>query len=694
MSIPAALFKPRSIVVVGASVDPTKISSIPLKNLRRVGYPGRVYAINPRETEIDGVPCFPDVDALPETPDLAFLVVPGERALQLGTDCARRGTAAAIVASTGFAEAGSEGLARQRALVSLRAQYGMRVVGPNTNGLYSAHDRLSMGYNAAHAEIFEPGEVSVVSHSGALFSTIGELLRASGVGLSKFVAVGNEADLDMLDFFDDMAGDATSRTILLVAEAIRDGARFRATARRANAAGKRVCVLKLGISQAGVASTAAHSSRLAGNAVAYRALFESAGVGCVDSLEALVAFAALARSVPAGWRPGGRRLGVVTASGAGGTLMVDAAAQAGLAIASLEAASEASLREHNADASVFNPLDVASFGSSRNSPQTIPVLGRDPGVDALVAFVHKLQTPLQREAYARGIADSLAASGKPHLVVAPAALPADQHAQLVAAGVVVSSQTSSAFAALRALFDATDADAAEPAQGTALVHPDAAQRTLNEFDSMAELDRAGLPTVARALVDSPQAAAGFGERAGWPIVLKGVVDGMAHKSDVGLVHLDLANADEARQAFLQLASDMAGLPGGGGAGARIVAQAMVRGGLELIVGVTHEPGLGRFLLVGQGGRQAEAIGDVRLWALPVSRERLRAALAETTPGRMLLGHRWPNPASIDELTDLLMRLQAHVLAAGSEPVMAIEINPLSVLPTRLVALDALVIRAD
>ncbi|RZA16144.1 MAG: hypothetical protein EOP93_15655 [Lysobacteraceae bacterium] len=218
------------------------------------------------------------------------------------------------------------------------------------------------------------------------------------------------------------------------------------------------------------------------------------------------------------------------------------------------------------------------------------------------------------------------------------------------------------------------------------------QRTLNEFDSMAELDRAGLPTVPRALVDSADAAAAFGERTGWPIVLKGVVDGVAHKSDVGLVHLDLANADAARHAWTRLAADMASLEAAGGA--RIVAQAMVRDGLELIVGVTNEPGLGRFLLVGQGGRLAEAIADVHLWALPVSRGRLRATLAGTTAGRMLLSPRWRNPASIDTLADVLMRLQDHVMGADGASLLAVEINPLSISPTRSLALDALVIRAD
>ena len=694
MTIPEQLFRPRSVVVIGASADPTKISSIPLVNLRRLGFPGRIYAINPKETVIDGVACFPDVESLPETPDLAFLVVPGERALQLATACARRGTAAAIVASTGFAEAGAEGVARQQALVALRAQFGMRLVGPNTNGIYSAHDQLSLGYNAAHAERFEPGEVSVVSHSGALFSTVAELLRASGIGLSKFVAVGNEADLDLLDFFEHMAGDETSRTILLVAEAVRDGARFRAIAQMARAAGKRVGILKLGASQAGAASTAAHSSRLAGNIAAYRALFDACGVGHVDSLEALVAFAALARSVRPDWQPDGRGIGIATASGAGGTLMADAASAAGFGIAGLTEDSQARLKAHFADASVYNPLDVASFGSSRNSPNTVPILGADPNVDAVVAFVHKLQTPAQREAYARGIADSLAASGKPHLVVAPAGLPPDQAGLLAAAGVVMSSQTSSAFQALRALFATTTPDAVDAEAVTAAPAVSAAaggaQRTLNEFESMAELDAARIPTVAREMVATAAQAAAFGERAGWPIVLKGVVDGIAHKSDIGLVHLDLANAAQTQQAHGRLLQDIAAA-GGDPSGARVVAQAMVRGGFEVILGVTAEPALGRFLLVGLGGRQAEAIGDVTLWSMPVSRERVRSTLAATTVGRVLGGPRWRNPASFDMLVELLMNLQAHALRSGPD-LLAIEINPLSISETRAVALDALVVR--
>jgi acyl-CoA synthetase (NDP forming) len=338
---------------------------------------------------------------------------------------------------------------------------------------------------------------------------------------------------------------------------------------------------------------------------------------------------------------------------------------------------------------VFNPLDVASFGSSKNTPATAPVLAGDPSVDAVVAFVHKLQTPAQRNAYAEGLAMGLASSGKPHLAIAPAELPADQSALLLERGVAVSSQTGAAFTALRALFDT--AQPGEPHGGHAL--PPAAageQRVLNEWDSMAELDAAGVPTVPRERVASAEAAIAFGERVGGRIVLKGLADGIAHKSDIGLVHLDLQGpaAIGAAQAQLLASLASAGVPGGQ---AQVVAQAMVRGELEVIVGVTVEPSLGRFLLVGTGGRQAEFIDDVRLWSIPVSADRIRADLAQTAVGRILQGHRWARPASLDELLDIMMKLQSHVCGAG-ESIRAIEINPLSMSARGTMAVDALVIR--
>lgn len=692
MTIPETLFRPRSIAIVGASADASKLSSIPLRNLLRAGYGGRIYPVNPREQAIDGMACYPDIASLPEVPDVAFLVVPGDIAVRAATECAVRGTTAAIVASTGFAEAGEEGQRRQAALVDLRGRHGMRLVGPNTNGIYSAHDRLSLGYNAAHAEVFLPGEVSVVSHSGALFSTIGELLRSHGMGIGKFVAVGNEADLDMLDFLEHMVDDAESRTILLILEAVRDGARLRALAARARAAGKRIAALKLGTSAAGAASTAAHSSRMAGNARAYRALFEGSGIGVLDSLESLVLFARLAHCAASDWQPRTFDLGVVTASGAGGTLMADAASRSGFGIATLESATQVALQAHNAEAAVFNPLDVASFGSSRNTPVTAPLLGADAAVQAVVAFVHKLQTPTQRESYARGLVASLKATGKPHMAIAPADLPEDQAAQLRDGGVALVSQTGAAFTALRALFDSSMPHAEAGLETVdPMVSLTGTPEVLDEVASMAVLDAADIPTVARGTVGDAEAAVEFGRRNGWPIVLKGVVEGVAHKSDAGLVHLDIADPAHAMKAYAtieQVMRDMA--PEGSATG--VVAQAMVRGGLETLVGMTSEPALGRFLIAGLGGRQAEYIDDVLLWCMPVSRERVRADLLQASVGRILTGGRWSRDGALDELVDVLMKLQTSMCTAAGRGVQAVEINPLSLTADGPIALDALVIR--
>lgn len=318
---------------------------------------------------------------------------------------------------------------------------------------------------------------------------------------------------------------------------------------------------------------------------------------------------------------------------------------------------------------------------------TAPILGRDPTVDAVVAFAHKLQTPAQRLAYAGGIADSQAASGKPHLVIAPATLPDEQAQLLQDRGIVISSQTGAAFVALQALFDVALTDPLPPLAATE--QSTRKERVLNEWDSMQELDAAGISTVPRARVPSADAAAQFAEAAAGPIVLKGLVEGIAHKSDVGLVHLDLIGAKAARTAHMCLQDDLARNGVAGGADA-VVAQAMVRGGLEVIVGTTTEAGLGRFLLVGSGGRQAECIDDVHLWSIPVREERIRAELPRTAVGRILAGPRWGRPASLDELVDVLLKLQAHVTRAG-DAVRAIEINPLSMTNNGAVALDALVI---
>lgn len=700
--MPPRLFNPRSIAIVGASADPLKLSHRPLEYLRHGGYAGEIFVVNARADEVAGLRSYARMADLPAVPDVAFLVVPGAQALQAATECARLGVGSAVVASTGFAEAGEEGAARQLALTALTHEWGIRFVGPNTNGLYATHQRLSLGYNAAHAQVLAEGPVSIVSHSGALFSTLSARMNTGGVGLSKFVAVGNEADLDMLDFFEYLVNDPQTQVILLVLEALRDGARFLEIAARAHAAGKPVAVLKLGMTQAGAASTNAHSSRLAGSARAYRALLDAAGVAQVSSVEALVAFARLVLTHPPAWQPRGLGLGVLTASGGGGTLIADAAVGQGLEVAALSDTATQALTDIKGSPGLLNPLDVTSVGGTLASGATAALLAGDAPVDAVVAFLHTLPSAMGRETFARAIGDARRSSGKPHLVIAPGTLPAEQAALLAAQDVPIFTDSASAIEALAASMKAARsrrwrAPAEASASGTAAAHPEVNWRALpagaagqaqalNEIAAMRLFSEFGIGCVARAFVEDAAAAKAFAAQCGTPIVLKGVVDGVEHKSDIGLVHLHLDTPDKVAQAFERIGCAMAGMPVPG----RVCAQQMMRGELELIVGVVHEAPLGHFLLMGLGGRYAEAIDDVQLLRMPAGRDEMRAFVLNGTVGRVVTAARWPRASTLEDIVDVLERLQTLATALGPA-LQAMEINPLLIGDATPVALDALIV---
>jgi len=267
------LFQPAHVAVIGASSTPDKHGNIAIRYLVRAGYGGRISPVNPNGGEVEGLACHRSIKDVPGPVDCALLVVPAGAVLNAIRDCAEAGVRSAIIGANGFAELGTEeGRARQAELTSIARASGMRIVGPNTNGILNATDRLSLGYNTSHGDPLHPGPVSIAAHSGALFNSIAPRLRQFGVGLSKFVPVGNEADLDMLDFLEFFIADDATDVIGLIIEGLSDGERLRALAADARAAGKPIVALKLGRSAAGAGATVAHSSRLAGSARAYAAL--------------------------------------------------------------------------------------------------------------------------------------------------------------------------------------------------------------------------------------------------------------------------------------------------------------------------------------------------------------------------------------------------------------------------------------
>ena len=366
---------------------------------------------------MNGIPCFPDLASLPEPVDTAFLAIPAEATLQAVRDCARAGMKAVIVGSAGYAESlDAGGAERQRELQRIAQGEGIRIVGPNCNGIYNAHHPLSVGFNTAHAKRQNPGGISIFSHSGALFDAMAGRLAMLGAGLSLFASAGNEADLSVLDYMEYALGHAPTKVIALLIDSLDDGPRFRRLALAAHAAGKHVVALKIGGSAAGAAAAIAHSSRMAGDNASYHALFTASGVATVSSLEGFMTAAALLEKY--GSHPG--KLGALSTSGAGASLIADRCEALGVPLAPLTPETHAAIDAHKMFSRIGNPLDMGIFGGMKRSAEVPTLLLADPEVSVGLALVHSMN-PWQGDPYRAAMGAARQASGKPLLLVSPAA---------------------------------------------------------------------------------------------------------------------------------------------------------------------------------------------------------------------------------------------------------------------------------
>jgi len=669
-----SLFHPRAVAVIGASDDSTKHGYIVLTNLRATGFRGGIYGISRRLSEVDGIPCFPDLASLPEAVDTAFLAIPAEAAVQAVRDCARAGMKAVIVGSAGYAESlDAGGAERQWDLQRIARDEGIRIVGPNCNGIYNAHLPLSVGFNTSHAKRQSPGGISIFSHSGALFDAMAGRLTMLGAGLSLFASAGNEADLSVLDYMEYGIEHAPTRVIALLIDSLDDGMRFRRLALAAHAAGKHVVALKIGGSAAGAAAAVAHSSRLAGDDAAYRALFHASGVAAVRTLEGLMTAAALLDRY--GWCPGA--LGALSTSGAGASLIADRCAALGVELAALTPETQAAIDSRKLFSRIGNPLDMGIFGGMRRSGDVPSLLMNDSGVSVGLALMHSMN-PWQGDPYRNAMAQARAESKKPLLVVSPGDMPDAERQTYKSRGMDVFTDTDIVLEGIGALM--TPAPEPWPDEARVPAPPPLPHRALTEPESLRLLATFGVKTVPTQECGSVDEAVAAAVRLGYPVVLKGVAEGVAHKSDLGLVHVGLRDAEAVVRAYGAVECP------------RVVVQAMISGTVEAIAGVTRADGVGLVLVAGLGGIFAEALRDVVTFALPVSRGRIEAGLAQHSLGRVLDSKRWKHSHARDSFVDLLMRLQGAALSLGDR-LRAIDINPVMLGADGAVAVDALVVPA-
>ena len=428
LSALAPLFRPQNVAIIGASKTPGKQGHTALTYLRRGGFKGGIFPINPSESEIGDLACYHSIADVPVTIDCALLVIPAAASVQAVRDCAARGVRSVIIGATGYAELGTdEGRALQTEILRIAHDAGMRILGPNTNGIYNASDGFSFGYNRSHGEPLMPGPVSVAAHSGALFNSLKGRLRELGVGLSKFVPVGNEADLTMLDFLEYFIADPDTRVIGLIIEAISDGPRFRQLVMQAHATSKPIVVLKLGRSRAGAGATEAHSSRLAGSARAYDSFFREHGIASVPTVEALAG--ACAVMLATRQRVSNTSLVCVSSTGGGASMIADLAAERELTLAGNPdgtwGGTVARTIARFKDVGIIrNPTDTGAFPSKQELLNDIFTAQETDGIAGpVMVFAHSLPTVENSQAIADMLCARQRRTGSPVVVTAPGGLP-------------------------------------------------------------------------------------------------------------------------------------------------------------------------------------------------------------------------------------------------------------------------------
>ena len=703
-----ALLRPASVAVIGASNDPTRIGGRPVRYLRAAGYAGRVYPVNPRHAQVQGLPAFGSIAEVPEAPDLAIVAVPAPSVVETVEACAARGVRVAVVFSAGFAEMGAAGRRQQDRLGAIAAATGMRVVGPNCLGVYNSE----LGSYATFSTTLEdgyptPGRVALVSQSGAYGSHLSLLARKRNIDIRYWVTTGNEVDVSVPEVLGWLAEQEDVAVIMAHAEGITDRDALLRALSTARSRGKPVVFQKVGVTEIGAQAARSHTASLAGADPVYEAAFRQFGAYRARDTDEMLDIAYAARF---GQFPESPRVALVSISGGVGVQMADAAVGFGLDVAPLGEAAQARLKSALPYASPRNPVDITAQAFNQ-----IDLIGDNLGIvfeekqhDAVVAFfTYVAAADGMVEPVRRAIEAAHARRPECPLVLSIVA-PPEVVRQYEAVGCPVFEDPTRAVRAVAALhrFGRSFAEnAGRPVVGPGDEPPTPTTRgsellpaaaplpdgPVSERTAKRLLAAAGVPVVeeelARTAEEAGRVAAAFGK----PVAIKLCAPAALHKTELGGVALDVATPAAARDAYEAItararAADPALEIEG------VLVAPMVSGGVETILGVRRDPTFGPVVMFGLGGTLVEVMEDVSFRVAPFDEAEARRMIAETRVGRVLQGVRGRGPYDVAALAAALARLSAFAAAHGTR-IDSAEVNPFVVLPAGrgAVALDAVIL---
>ncbi len=668
-----AILNPASIAVVGASNDPAKLTGRPIAFLQKQGFGGAIYPINPRYEEIAGLKSYGAAADLPEAPDLGLVLVGAHRVIDAVHDLAARGTKAAVVLASGFGEAGEEGRQRQEQL--REAAGDMRILGPNTIGLVNLTDGIPMTASGAmEVEDFPAGRIALLSQSGGILGSLLSRAVARGIGFSKLVATGNEADLEVSDFLDALAGDDTTQVVALYLETIRDVAGFRTAAAKVIAAGKSIVAYKVGRSESGARSAVSHTGALAGADEVYDALFRQLGIIRAQTFADLLDIpAALAQGRPMK----GKRVAIVTSTGGAATVVADNVGLSGLEMPApdsdtAEKLIALELKEAELDR---NPIDVTLAGLRPDLFRAIlKILVESPSYDAIVVVVGS-SSIAQPDLVAQPVLDSLALTDKPILAYVSPDAP-NIVRTLNGRGIPAFAAPESCASALQSLAARTGVAQGSGSNARDVDCSDFAPGSLNEAEAKTLFARFGVSVTREVTAETPEEAAEKARDFEGPVVIKILSREILHKSEMGGVALNVDPADVGRECAAMLARVRAATEAGVDG---FLVQEMVRGGVEMILGFNRDPQLGAYALLGAGGVTTELYKDAAIRLLPLDRTSARDMIDEIRAGALLKGFRGSPKADIEALIDTMVAFSAMAETLDGR-LREAEINPVFVLP--------------
>jgi acetyl coenzyme A synthetase (ADP forming)-like protein len=698
-----SIFEPRSIAVVGASRRHQTIGYVILDSLLRDGFTGAVYPVNPKSEVVHSMRAYPSIAEVPEKVDLAVIVVPKELVLAVAEECGAAGVKGLVVISAGFREIGGEGVGREKALTDVARKYGMRLVGPNCMGVLNTDPAIAM--NATFAPTAPPtGNVAFLSQSGAIGVTILDYAREYGIGVSKFISLGNKADISGNDVLEYLKDDDSTSVILMYLESFGNPRHFTRIAREVTQV-KPVVAVKAARTVAGARAASSHTGAMAGLDVATDALFSQCGVIRVDTVEGLFD---MGMGFGNAALPKGNRVAVVTNAGGPGIIIADAIESQNLQVAEFTDHTKDRLRQSlPEEASINTPVDMIASADADSYRAVLEAVLDDPGVDGVIAsFVPPLG--VQSVDVARAITDTAAGREQPTFAVLMGRQGLrESRALLSAASVPAYIFPESAVRALTGMdryrrwlerpggmvhrYEDVDRRAVRQIlEGAARE----GRSRLSEGDALSILEAYGIPTVPWRVAATADEAIAAAEAVGFPVVLKVMAPEVSHKSDVGGVIVGLDSDREVRGAYYEMMDRLEKNGVVGDAIEGVLVQKMVTGGRETIIGTAFDPSFGPLIMFGLGGIYVEALGDVVFRIHPVSDIDAAEMVRQLKGFKLLQGVRGEKGVDLNAIQEVIQRISQLV---GDFPRIAeLDINPFVAFEpgTNSMALDARLLISD